>query len=228
MKLKDVMPTLLVDGAIFKYCNRLLTYTGFTAYQYGVKYWSRSGNKTVNSLVEEFCTNGELSNEGIETLGRMFAHYYDNEWTRIIDALTAQYNPIENYDRNESSTHAFTGTDTDIIGRQTHIIGQQTHEFGAVSETDSHSVTSYNSSTLTPDSQDTHGVGTHTNTDGIRNDEIGQRSDSHTKGTTETITSRVRGNVGVTTNQQMIISMKAMLLPRSALSVRLPHRSSLS
>ena len=206
MKLKDVMPTLLVDGAIFKYLTLLTSETDFTAYQFGVKYWGRSGNKTVNSLVEEFTVNGELSNAGIETIGNMILGYYGNEWTRIIDALKAEYSPIENYDRNELTTNANSGSDTDSYGSMTRTLGEQTHTMSAKTDTNDHSVTSYNSSSLTPDSRDTMTEGQHTVTDGQRQDTDSQHSDTHTKGTTLTTTSRVHGNVGVTTNQQMIES----------------------
>lgn len=203
MKMKDVMPTLLTDGAIFKYLARVNTIVD--ADKLGVVYFSKSGNKSVNTLVENYVgDDGKISEANIEELGLLIAHYFDNQWSHVKEALLAEYSPIENYDRTELSTHAFTGTDTDQYGRQTHVIGSQTHEYGAVSNTDAHSVTSYNSTTLTPDTQDTHSEALHTNTDGIRNDETGARSDSHTKGTTETINSHVHGNVGVTTNQMMI------------------------
>lgn len=203
MKMKEVMPTLLTDGAIFKYLNRINTIVD--ADKLGVVYFSKSGNKSVNTLVENYIgDDGKISDANIETLGVLIAHYFDDQWSRVKEALLAEYSPIENYDRTELSTHAFTGTDIDQYGRQTHTIGSQTHEFGAVSMTDAHGVTSYNSTAITPDSQDTHSETVRTNTDGIRNDEDGARSDQHTKGTTETINSRVHGNVGVTTNQQMI------------------------
>ena len=107
-------------------------------------------------------------------------------------------------DRNELTTNANTGSDTDSYGSMTRTLGEQTHTMSAKTDTNDHSVTSYNSSSLTPDSRDTMTEGQHTVTDGQRQDTDGQHSDTHTKGTTLTTTSRVHGNVGVTTNQQMI------------------------
>ena len=203
MKLKEVMPTLKTDGAIFKYMARVNTL--LDADELGITYFSKSGNKTVNTLVENYVgDDGVLTEAGIEELGTLIAHYFDQQWDKVSTALSAVYNPIENYDRNELSSHAMTGSDTDVFGQQSHTVGQQTHEFGAVSNTDTHGVTSYNSTSITPDTEDHHTEALHTNTDGQRQDTTGSRSDTHTKGTTETINSHIHGNVGVTTNQQMI------------------------
>lgn len=217
MKVKTTLPTLLTDGAFFKHLT-ILSDLNMSAVQLGTKYYFRSGEKTVNDLVEHYTSNGVVNEAGVTALGGMIDGYYKDDWERIYTALTAEYNPIENYDRNELTTNANTGLDTDVYGEQlntkgaqTNTKGSQTNTRGAEDITDTHSIAPYNSSALSTDDQN-HRVTTQvSDTEGQRSDTEGQRidtagthTDTHTKGTTLTISGRVHGNVGVTTNQQMI------------------------
>ena len=201
---------------------------------------------------------------------------YGESWKRIKTALFAEYNPIENYDRNEHSETTHTGTDTDKYGAQTNTVGQQTNTYGersdtkgeqvdtigeadvtygrvettyggkhitdgARTDTNQHDVSAFNQNTYSPESKDTHIIGAqehteslridsvdehtdvngeHTNTSGervdtkgqqidtisSRSDTVGQKTDEHEKDTKDETESRIHGNVGVTTNQQMIES----------------------
>lgn len=190
MKIKTVMPTLMTDGAIFKHFT-IINSLNMTASQLGIKYRFRSGEKTANSLIEEYVgTDGKLDETSISIIGNLINDYYKDDWVHIKDALTAQYNPIENYDRNENSSVVMSGSDTDVYG-------SQSNSYGSRKITDTHSVTPYDSNSFTPDDKNVHD-------EDARTDTLGGKSDTHTKGTTETHTSRIHGNVGVTTNQAMI------------------------
>ena len=190
MLIQNVMPTLLTDGAIFKHLT-ILEELDMTASQLGLKYYFRSGEKTANSLVEHFVgSDGKLDETAISTIGHLLDDYYNADWVRILDALSVAYSPIENYDRNELTTVAGSGIDTDTTGQQQNTYGQK-------HITDVHSIAPYDSSTMVPDDKNEH-------TDDSHNDTYGQRIDTHQKGTTDTTTSRIHGNVGVTTNQHMI------------------------
>lgn len=189
MKVKEAMTTLITDGGIFKYIA-IGEFTDLTPSQLGIKYRFRSGEKSVNSLVEEYANGSGLSEESIRTLGMLVNDYYISDWTRIATALLAEYSPIENYDRNEDISVIGSGSDTDTIG-------SQTNQYGQRKVTDEHSVTPYNSNVMSPDDKNVQ-------TEDARNDTFGSHTDTHTKGTTYRTTGRVHGNVGVTTNQQMI------------------------
>ena len=203
MKVKTTLPTLLTDGAFFKHLT-ILSDLNLSAVQLGTKYYFRSGEKTVNDLVEHYTSNGVVNEAGVTALGSLIDGYYKDDWERIYSALTAEYNPIENYDRNELTTNANTGLDTDVYGEQLNTKGSQTNTRGAEDITDTHSIAPYNSSTLSTDDQNHRVTVQVSDTDGQRIDTAGTHTDTHTKGTTLTISGRVHGNVGVTTNQQMI------------------------
>lgn len=87
-------------------------------------------------------------------------------WTKIYTALSADYNPIENYDRNEEWTDAASNT---------------AQSSGSVLN----KVNGYNTPTLTDSAK-------------------AETTDSTSGSGTNTHTGRVHGNIGVTTNQQMI------------------------
>lgn len=87
-------------------------------------------------------------------------------WTRLYNALSAEYNPIENYDRNEEWTDTSNNTSTSS---------------GSVLN----KVNGYNAPTLTDSAK-------------------AETTDTTNGNGSNTHTGRVHGNIGVTTNQQMI------------------------
>lgn len=131
---------------------------------------------------------------------------YSLELTRIYEALTAEYNPIWNYDRNEewedhgghkltSSTNAgHKATDSpDFTVAQT------------VDGTMEHQVSADNSSTYQPDYKDTTSDGT-TKTSGKTQD-LAETSNSKTEDQATDNTSHsghLWGNIGVTTAASMV------------------------
>ena len=173
---------------------------------------------------------------------------------RMWDALEAEYNPIENYDRNESWTDADTGKDTltdkyaqdqktQVYGAEHESVSvgqqvntnaqgarQETTQYGATHEVDTGGVAGFNSSTYSPKENsikeanahsdtvnavavtDTLTQGAHTDTSdkNAHTDTLttAAKDDVHetSYGKSTTHGGRVHGNVGVTTNQQMITS----------------------
>lgn len=173
---------------------------------------------------------------------------------RMWDALEAEYNPIENYDRNEHWTDEDDGKDTVIdkfaqqqrtnaygaehesvaVGQQVNTNAQgarqETTQYGAIHEEDKGGVAGFNSSTYSPKENsvkdanahsdtvnavavtDTLTQGAHTDTSD-KNAHTDTLTDAAHDDTHETDygkstehNGRVHGNVGVTTNQQMITS----------------------
>ena len=162
----------------------------------------------VNSLLLEhgekcvLYTNPEFFKHAIAIWSAKWA----NELTRIYDALTAEYNPIWNYDRNEvwkdgggrkltSLTNAgHKATDSpDFTVEQT------------TSGTLEHQVSADNSSDYQPDYKDTTNDGA-TKTSGKTQD-LAETSNSKTSDqetTNSNHTGHLWGNIGVTTNAQMV------------------------
>lgn len=182
-KLKNVMPKMIIDGAIFNsLSDETLTEVGLTAYQLGLAWFKKSGEKSVNTLVEYFTKDGEITEEGTKILGQMFADKYSNNIHRLYLALSAEYNPIENYDRTENTTDTTTGKTTANSKGSNESNGTNTNN-----------VSAFDSSEYQPESQN------------INND----KTTTETKGETESNETniheaRIHGNIGITTNQQMI------------------------
>lgn len=114
-----------------------------------------------------------------------------DSFTRMSIALAAEYNPIENYDRNEE------WTDTPNITRTR--TGGYTDSVDTTDTVDNENkVSAYNSTTYQPDSQN-HGTN---KTEGSNTRTYNNEAEKETGTTTHR--GHIHGNIGVTTNQQMI------------------------
>lgn len=125
-----------------------------------------------------------------------------HSWKQIRDALYANYNIIENYDRNESWTD--DGTRTDNLTEKNN--GGMTGS-GSVSETTGGNVTTskkgYNSGGwVAGEKQDSTGSVSNTTTDSTTTNNT--RTNTGTVGNKVVHTGRIHGNIGVTTSQKMI------------------------
>lgn len=120
-------------------------------------------------------------------------------WNRFITAASAQYNPIENYDRNELRTEINTGTDgnTRTLNTNTATTGTDTTE---------NQVSAENVSTYSPDDKTVR-------TPNLNSADTGTVTDAGSFSANSGITSRIHGNIGVTTSQQMLES-ELTLIPK--------------
>ena len=207
MKMNQAMPNLMIDGGIFKYLDILSDEDiDCTAAQMGVMYYFHSGDKTANSLVRNYTENGVVTTVGEAFIGNLINDFYGEDWSRAKTALYAEYNPIDNYDRTELTTDAGSGFDSTEYGARQATTGQQQNTRGGHTDTNTHSVAPYDSSTLVNSDQDSTTVGSATDTLGQRIDSENAHTDTYRKGSTMTRNSHISGNIGVTTTQQMIES----------------------
>lgn len=120
-------------------------------------------------------------------------------WNRIETALNASYNPIHNYDRTEEWTEETEGENSKA-GTMDRTSGSMYSNQNSASLTQN--VAGYNSATATvPKSSDSSSGSGSGRTDGGQNDDWSEDG-SHSQ--TVTKNGSVSGNIGVTTNQQMI------------------------
>lgn len=109
MKIKQALNTYATDGSIFKY---LPLYGTATAQQMGITYVLRhSGQKTTSSLVDEYTDiNGHLTGDGIIQIASIINAMFKPQWDKMYEALTTEYNPLENYRmvENEESDDVLT------------------------------------------------------------------------------------------------------------------------
>ena len=100
------------------------------------------------------------------------------QWTmrKLDDAISIEYAPLENYDRNETWTDTGNRTSNGTVNQDTDVESK---------------VSAYNESTYQPNNRQIGGTDTET--------EVKENASS-------THTGRVHGNIGVTTSQQMLAS----------------------
>lgn len=105
-------------------------------------------------------------------------------WTRLYNAEQVEYNPIENYDRQQTDQEITNGTGS----------GTQT---ATASGTQNllHKYAAFDSGTLADQTKDENATGSTENT-----------NQSQTVKNQRDFTSRIHGNIGVTTSQQMLES----------------------
>lgn len=148
------------------------------------------------------------------------------ELSRIYGALTAEYNPIYNYDRYEDWTETdkpdvtTTRTHNDTDTRTNNNTDTQTNRYDVVTAQNvdgfnEHTVSADNSSVYQPESKDTSNSGkiTQSNDGTITDAHTGTITDAHTgtisdreAGTRSDVkhSGHIVGNIGVTTSAQMV------------------------
>ena len=172
---------------------------------------SHSGDKYITKHFYEFA-NVTLSDNNVtwedflenprdyeNIIGIISQHFVDIiyqrfglKWVKIYDALTELYNPLHNYDMNETRTPNLTETRTPNITR-----GENA---STTSSTDvENGVYGFNSTNSNPSTDST---GSQTDTMNRTSTEIGTETKKNTG--TETLTRS--GNIGVTSSQQLLES----------------------
>lgn len=181
-----------------------------------------------------------LINEIISRSGDLFPYYqappmlkinisywflrrrYDFE--QMFKALTATYNPIENYDRHETSSRNYTNSGRDVTERKytdenkrvdTTTLGTQTTTISAGESTEA--VSAYNTNEYTNrnktgnsrnDTTSNSGADKYVNSTNTSADDNSTVNYGAVRDETEVL--RAHGNIGVTTNQEMISAEEDM------------------
>ena len=138
----------------------------------------------------------------LEIVIRTWSSKHQESWQRIWDALKAEYNPIENYNRHE-----------DIKDSEDTLISHTAQDSGTISSVgnttskgtgnNTNKATSFDSNTLsTTDSSDQTDE-TIANTTGAT-DTVNDHTETSDHKKNYTHLNHTHGNIGVTTNQQMI------------------------
>lgn len=159
-----------------------------------------------------------LAAEDIKAYLPMWSAARLDSWQRMLDALSAEYNPIHNYDRTDTETENVTGSGTETSSGSDKESSNDTQNSSFTGTTQAggqdtvtRNVQGYNSSAFVPSDQDVTALGNKqdstsaTTGAGTQNRES-SRSEDRSRTDTE-VRSRIlnsAGNIGVTTSQQMI------------------------
>ena len=176
-------------------------------------YGNVSGEKIVSPLVRKKLSDGELSAADQATIASVIFSLFGVNWSKDWATLSEQYDPIANYDMTEimedDETVIEYGKTEDTTTGNTHTKTGTETETPAVSITTDDSVYGFNSSTdvpsntreETPSGTDQMEYNTSETDSGSVGTDYGG-SDTHTRNYTLTR----KGNIGVTTSQQLLQS----------------------
>lgn len=151
---------------------------------------------TINSITTELAEMDLLYSNPI-VLKPLISVWSNKEiriWEKLYNTTTLDYNPIDNYDRTETETTTNERTNT-ANGTQDNTT---TNDLSIVSD-NTHKVAGYDSGTLVTSESDN---GTVDNTGTVTNNITSNSTSNDVDNGTRTLHSR--GNIGVTTTQQMI------------------------
>lgn len=223
MKIRKALSNFYIDGSIFKY---LPLYGTATPQQMGVAYvLQHSGEKEGTSLLDYYVDeNSVLTEAGTRTVANIINTMFKDSWDKKYNALISDYQPLENYHMIENEN----GDDKTIYGEKI-----KSMEYGAQNRTESHGSRGGSSTKGEQENEEENKIsafnsGSYAN-DSKRNSSEGQRIDGYEDNayedevTTIPYNDRIiehadeddkefsrylerRGNIGVTTSQQMLES----------------------
>lgn len=198
-KLIEVMPNLITNGAFFRFID---LFESEQIVPLGMAYGlMHSGDKPIAPFLEKILGTNETTNETIERqIAGILESIYSDKWTRTLSALSAEYDPLENYSMTESGTDTDTGTDNHSF---VHGAQRQTNTLGA-----GHSdTTTKNKSVGSTELGVREKVETDVNQKVDTLDNLAYTdSDNNTKNLSKGHSLTRSGNIGTTTSQMMLQS----------------------
>ena len=164
---------------------------------------SHSGDKNISPIVHKF-----LTSEDTETRAKLAGIIYimfGDKWSKLWDAFSVEYNPIENYSMVETMTDDTKVTDYGRTSTRTDNL-TDTNTPNLTNNTDN-SKYAFNSSSAVPtDEMEQRTTGTNTDTHTGTQGYVNGGRDTETRNYELTRS----GNIGVTTSQQMIESERRL------------------
>ena len=183
----EAFPKWKENKGIFEYFPDPPWKDAISSVELNIEYFGNiSGSKGISPLVSKMLTDGILEDSSRQALALLISSKFKVNWTRLWNAEIAVYDPVHNYDMHEEGTRTGNNrnesqsTDVTQHGR---------------SNTSRYSHYGFNSQSSNPSDEDVTTEGGTTNLN--RNGSVDYTIDEGT-------TLHRYGNIGVTTNQQMI------------------------
>ena len=208
LTLNSVYPEWLTKG-IFSYLNALEVpwKNDVSGNQLDIIYHgSRSGNKIIGSLIENYLDNNTVSDDNKIIIAQAIYTIYIKNWNALYKTLSLEYNPIENYSMTETENVQDTHKGTlESNGNNTNTYTETI----LVNDTSNNQLWGFNSTdSVNSDKQ----TGDTTRDVESTMDSTHKNTDRETKDITSDRTLKRSGNIGVTTSQQMIESERQLWL----------------
>lgn len=183
-----------------------------------IKYGCREVDNTVLCMgfINDFTPIADASTQS-SILTFLFARFY-YKWQKLLDNVYAQtYNPIENYDRQEDTSLSYEGAENvtrniDSDRKTKGTTADTRNDTTSANSSSQKNVFAFDSAEASPsdsDSGTTTATGTGSSNSTVDNSDVEKRTETegHSFTNRKNVTaSRIHGNVGVTTNQQMMTS----------------------
>lgn len=181
-ELKDFFPDAVTGDGLFKAISNISWFPGIKPAAVDTYFILLHGEKLASKVLDAFAdSDGVVQGDKLKALANMIHNKYINSWEHEYKTLTVQYNPIENTDYVETYKGSASGTS-----------GGSTTEGGSViNDVDKSGL---GSSSLVSDSRSTTSFNQRVTTV------------SGTSGGNDEHEIRKHGNIGVTTNADMISS----------------------
>ena len=110
-KISDVFPDWSSISSLFSRLNRLSVpwAADVQTQSLDIEYFlNRSGEKYCSPMVSKLCNGETLTTESIDIICNVLVSLYGVNWTKQYATLSAEYNPIENYNMTENMTNDIT------------------------------------------------------------------------------------------------------------------------
>lgn len=159
--------------------------------------YNQSGDKIISPAVSKNLTDGELSTEDFNKLCDVAWMMYNKRWARLWEILTAEFNPLQNYDMTETHTFEHGKKETNSGTDTTNRTGTDTVTHTGDTKNE---ISAFNSSSYQDNSKDTQNItdlDTRNMSDALIHGHVVTNSGVDTERTSRS------GNIGVTTSQQM-------------------------
>ena len=220
-RLKDYFPDAAIGDGIFKAISKYKWFEDVIPAQLDTYFYLMCGEKWGMSFLDQFTDeNGTITGAGLDRLALMILNLNYNSWEHIYKALTSKYNPIYNTEFTETikdTTHADLGGKSLTFGKSE--ITNENVTTGKMEQTNDNKVAGFNSSVNVDKESGTnvtdYGVededpltvkSTTTNDYGTENGTPVTSKNEGSEDRTYEREYRKAGNIGVTTNMQMIES----------------------
>lgn len=181
-ELYDYFPNGLTGDGIFTEISKISWFPGVLPSNVDTYFMLKHGEKLGSRILEKFVdSDGHVTGQGLTELAKVIHNAYITNWEHEFKTLTVEYNPIENTDYVETykgSAHNEGESNTTPSGT----INSEGDVYG------------FNSSAAVHDTKSTTSYTEYTTNSDFEND----GNDEHEI--------RKHGNIGVTTNAQMIQS----------------------
>lgn len=185
-ELSSYFPDGITGDGIFSAIANISWFPGVGPSQLDTYFMLMHGEKLGSKMLEQFTNDdGEIKGTKLQSLAKVIHNAYITNWEHEYKTLTVEYNPIENTDYVETYSGSASGT-----------AGGTTTDAGKVTTTNA--TAGLGSSSYAPDNKSETEFGTGNDARKTTVSSTSSGSDQHEI--------RKHGNIGVTTNAQMITS----------------------